>query len=177
MSVCSVTHCRLPAPRHWLSMGFFVPVEVLILMTRCCFYTLLLLLLLSQLFTALVTACSSKLPIYLSLTFVSYPSSLGCLQFQESLSCSHELREFSTIFLFLADERFCTGLCRSHVFAWLFCFVITTATRNNIVKWYLHEKANAFLICFRGVQGGGRRLFCSSLPHFSSSHSKCLGTL
>lgn len=77
----------------------------------------------------------------------------------------------------LLNKRFCSALSRSHVFAQLFCFVITMATRNNIVKWYLHEKAIAFLICFRGVQGGGGRLFCSSLTPFSSLHAKCLGTL
>lgn len=90
---------------------------------------------------------------YLFLTFISYPSSLACLQFQESLSCLHKLKEFIAIFLSLLEESFCTGLSRSHVFAQLFCFVITTATRNNIVKWYLHEKANALNLFWRCARG------------------------
>lgn len=123
------------------------------------------------------TAHSIKPSIYLfQLLFLSL-SLLPVCNFRDSLPCSHKLKEFVAIFLALLEESFCTVLSRSHVFAQLFCFVITTATRNNIVKWYLHEKANAFLIYFRGVQGGGRQaLSRSSLMHFSFLYPRCLET-
>lgn len=117
---------------------------------------------------------------YLCLTFLSYPLSLAGPQFQEILSCPPEVKEFTAIFVsFTRGEVFFAALSRSHVFAQLFCFVITVATRNNIVKWYLHERANPFLIYFGGVQGAGRRLSYSSLMPFSLlyqnayKHFKC----
>lgn len=124
-SLTADSHSSLPLAEH----GLFVAVGVLILMIQYYFYTLLLAFPLLNFLQRLVTACSIKLPIYLSLTFVSYfiiscfvSSSLAYLQFQKSLSCSHELKEFSIIFLFLINERFCTGLCRSHLCtALLFC--------------------------------------------------------
>lgn len=145
---------------HRISWVLFVALDVLILMIQYCFYTLLLvfpplLLLLSQILAAFCNCLfyqASNLHI-LNFHFLFFLSCLSSIP--EEFVLVSELKEFSTIFLFLMNERFCTGLSRSHVFAQLFFFVITVATRNNIVKWYLHEKANAFFICLRGVQGEG----------------------
>lgn len=185
MAVCSVTYCRLPQFLAIVWHGLFVAVDVLILMIQYCFYTLLLafrllLMLLSQLFTAfgncLFSAVRKKAPNLPVFNFCF----LSCLPWLSSVP-----EEFVLLLWTKGIHHHLPLLNKWEVLHWSLMSLHSSSvlslpwqqTRNNIVKRYLHEKANAFFICFRGVQGAGRRLFCSSLTHFSSLNKKCLGTL
>lgn len=130
-------------------------------------------------FFFLKIAYSVKLPVHLCLTFC-FLSFLSCWSaIPGDFVLPTRSKGIHCHLCLLTRGVFFTALSRSHVSAQLFCFVITVVTRNNIVKCYLHERANPFLIYFGGVQGAGRRLSCSSLMPFSLlyqnayKHFKC----